>query len=389
MNVHVGAVPYTAKEADYYEGRLNVLNQHFQTMIEKKELLSGSYCLSHKGKVFANNSMGYFSYEEDEREFQPDTIFMLASITKTFTAVAIAKLVEDGKIRYDQTVGEIIEEFSEKPFDEVKIIHLLTHTSGLLCNEGSANPYASSVYELIDWENPKDWIKAIRKHGFECKPGEQWHYNSMGFTLLGEIISRVSGQFANDYIMDQIIKPLGMKDTRFFRHKEFLNRYNIRTPEDKERLEKIAACQNEEELMSIADTIIPGTAGRLYSTCSDLNIFGQMIVNYGTYNGIRILGRKAVECIKRIHTSGQEKDYCWGRTGIPHPYGAGFDMTIAYGLEQVVTPGSLVHEGFGTCSLMIDFEEKFVATWAVQFRGSDWYIHSLRNVASIMWSGIL
>jgi hypothetical protein len=56
---------------------------------------------------------------------------------------------------------------------------------------------------------------------------------------------------------------------------------------------------------------------------------------------------------------------------------------------MLITPGVISHEGFGACSLMLDFEERFVAVWTCQFYESQWHAHALRNVASIIWSGII
>lgn len=124
-NVICGETPFKPEDVGYDGERLKVLDEHFKTMMDKKEIISGSYCLSKDNKVFVDNALGKFSYEEeDERPFTPDTIFSIASITKVFTAVAILKLVEDGKIRLDQPVAEIIEEFNVPPYKDVMIVHL-------------------------------------------------------------------------------------------------------------------------------------------------------------------------------------------------------------------------------------------------------------------------
>lgn len=89
-------------DAGYDEERLEVLNKHFQKMIDADEILSANYCLSREGKVFANAAMGKLSYrDDDDRLLQPDTIQWIASITKLFCAVALFKLAEDGMLRLD------------------------------------------------------------------------------------------------------------------------------------------------------------------------------------------------------------------------------------------------------------------------------------------------
>lgn len=372
-------------EAGYQGERLEVLNKHFQEMIDKKELLSASYCLSRNGKIFADAALGKFSYEEeDQRPFTPDTIFGIASITKLFTAVAILKLVEDGRMRLDQCVGEFIEEFNTPPYNQITIVHLLTHTSGIIADEGAhENKYYMKWWKLVK-ENPsEEWIKAVLTVGLQNKPGTEWSYSSVGFSILGEVITRVSGMFCEDYIQKYIIDPCDMKDTCFGRKVEWIDRYNIRTDWMKRHLETLRDKDSQSD-----DWNIPNTGGGIFSTCRDLMKFGTMLVNQGTYNGKRIIGRKALEAMARVHTSPSVVDFCWGAKGVHRPYGLGPDVFMESNKSQLITPGVFSHEGFGTCCLAVDVKEQFVAVWSAQFFDGDWYAHALRNVASIMWSGI-
>lgn len=235
-NVVIKDTPYTPQEAGYEAERLEVLNRHFSEMIDKKELVSGSYCLTHEGKVFADNALGSFSFEEDDtREFEPDTIFSIASITKLFTSIAILKLVEDGQIRLDQPVGEILEEFNTPPYNEIRIVHILTHTSGPCADMGAhENKYELGWWNFLDKDHPEDWITAVLKKGLRNSPGKEWSYSSIGFALLGEIITRISHVHCHTYIEENIVKPCDMANTSFTIDVKQLHRYNIRTKHTKE-----------------------------------------------------------------------------------------------------------------------------------------------------------
>jgi len=142
---------FSPEEVSYEGSRLNVLDKFFEEQIEKKKIISANYCLARDGKLFANNAVGKLSFsEEDTRELRPDTIQWIASITKLFTSVAIWKLAEDGKLRVNQNVGEIIPEFSNKPFNDITIAHLLSHTSGLHPDGGCfENKYFVSPWDHI------------------------------------------------------------------------------------------------------------------------------------------------------------------------------------------------------------------------------------------------
>lgn len=377
-----GQVPYTAEEADYEKERLEVLNEHFMKLIKQDIIQSASYCLSRNNKIFSHNTMGFLSYRDDDsRPFLPDSVYGIYSITKLVTSTAILQLVEDGLIRLDQPVGEIINEFNEPPFNQIQIWHLLTHTSGLYCDEGcKPDKYHEDIHEMM--EDPK-WIDRLLSKGLSNKPGAEWAYSSLGYNVLGEIITQISGIFCHDYINERILKPCDMQETHWLPSAAFKERYSSRFDWSDEM---IAHAGEQTELL---EEKVPRTWNGLLSTDEDLMKFGLMLLNYGKYNGKHILGRKAVESMMHIHTTPDVKNYCWDANGDEKPFGLSPDVYVPSNRSQLLTPGTINHEGWGTCCLMIDHKEKFVAVWSAQFCGYTWNILPLRNAASIMWSGIL
>ena len=379
------STPFKPSEVCYNSERLEVLNQHFHKMIEANELQSANYCLSRYGKVFANTAMGKLSYKEDDsRPVQPDTIQNIASITKLFCAAAIFKLVEDGKLRLDQCVGDFIEEFKAPPFDKINLAHLLSHTSGMHADSGCYdNKYFVSPWGFIEHMKGDNWIEAALSSGMRKKPGEEWAYCSFGFVILGEVISRVSGVFADDYIIENIVKPCEMEDTFFKLTVEAAKRHAVRDKEMEERINSVISGQSNDNVIWER---IPGTGGRIHSTAIDLCKFGTMLLNKGTYNGKRILGRKAVEKMTALYTTQDIKDYCWGSEGVTREYGLGPDLR--HNLSSLYTKGTFFHEGAGGCGLYIDPAEGLVAAWFVPFVNDVWRAHALYNVTAIMWSGL-
>lgn len=377
--------PYTPEEVDFDGSRLEVLNKHFIKIMEAGEIQSANYCLSRDGKVFANTALGKLSYKvEDDRPVQPDTIQNIASITKLFCAAAIFKLVENGKLRLDQAVGDFIEEFKAPPFDKINIAHLLTHSSGMMADPGCfENKYFVSPWELIDKMKGDNWIEAALASGMRKKPGEEWAYCSFGFAILGEIISRVSGVFAHDYIIENICKPCEMEDTFFELTPETAKRHAVRNEWIEKHINTTLAGEKEDHGIW---SKIPGTGGEMHSTAYDLVKFGTMLLNKGTYNGKRILGRKTVEKMTSQQTP-VLKDYTWNSGGVDRPYALGPDMRNNLG--TLYSMGTFYHEGAGACSLIVDPVEKLVAAWFVPFTTENvWHTHALVNASSIIWSGL-
>lgn len=170
-----------------------------------------------------------FRNEETSEEIDGDTIFGLASVTKSFTALAVMQMAEAGIISLDAPVSEYIPEFTNRNTDPVFVRHLLYHAGGFVpqsritvdqiaerlgLNETAENDLAYSrqlaeegarlVAERLD-------SLSFENHGLHGKPGEYMSYCNDGFGLLSEIIRRYGGypSYA-EYLNERILKPLGM-----------------------------------------------------------------------------------------------------------------------------------------------------------------------------------
>jgi CubicO group peptidase (beta-lactamase class C family) len=388
------------KPADigYDENRLSVLNNHFQKLIDDGEIQCATYCVSRKGRIFAHGAVGKKSFRKDDNTpVQPDSIRYIASVTKVFTAVAIMKLVEDGITRLDTPVGEILPQFNTPPYNTVTPFRLLTHTSGMHADESCfENKYQSAywkliddAYKLCDPEKKKefDWLTASLStigSGFRVKPDTEWAYCSFGFVILGSVIEKLTGMHAHKYVEDNICKPLGLKDTTFKTTPEMAKRYIV-TDEELEKNVNDTINGTHKPSWIGEKLNIPLTSGGLDSTSGDLNRFGNMILFGGTFEGARVLGRKAVERMTTV--SSALPNYTWGANEKERYYGIGFDMRN--GPAFTFSQGTVMHEGAGACSLYIDKKEELVAAWIVPFTKEGWHSRALYNVQNIIWSGLI
>ena len=386
--------PYTCEEVCYDESRFHVLDQHFEKMMEKRQLQGASYCMARDGKKFVENSVGNLSFDDDTSPLLPDSIFRIASITKLITATAIFRLVEDGLFRLNQPVKDILKEFQQGPFQEIQIAHLLSHTSGLQPDSGCfENPYYLSAWDYIEQgfeKQDEQWLKNALHAGLRSKPGTEWAYASFGFVVLGEIITRATGIRYDEFIMEELIKKCEMKDTCFQPDFSFdkLDRLVIVSKEQKEYIERIRREGSVPELSERKKlwNQVPQTGGGLFSTTSDLVKFGTMLEQGGYCGDTRVIGRKTIEKMTSRFTGSEIKDYCWGAGGVERAYGFGPDLRNNIG--TIYSQGTYFHEGAGSSCLMIDPVEHLVAAWYVPYRDNAWYAEGLYNAANIMWSGI-
>jgi CubicO group peptidase (beta-lactamase class C family) len=143
----------------------------------------------------------------------PDTLFRIASMTKSFTAMSILKLRDEGKLSLDDPVARYIPELAELPYPTgdspvLTIRHLLTHSEGF----PEDNPWGDRQLAQTD-ETLSRWMRAGIP--FSNAPGVAYEYSNYGFGILGQIVARVSGRPYADYVRTNILTPLGMTASTF------------------------------------------------------------------------------------------------------------------------------------------------------------------------------
>lgn len=184
----------------------------FVKELADKDAFSGNVLLTHRGRTVLARSYGRAN---EERPNGPDTLFALASVTKLFTAVAVAQLAQQGTVAYNGKLGTYLSGFPASIADTVTIHHLLTHTSGL------GDPYTMPGYmeTALSWTNVEqvmeDTTDFIRRSALEFLPGAGFRYSNAGYHVLGAIVAQVTGQSYYDYVREHIFRAAGMTDTDF------------------------------------------------------------------------------------------------------------------------------------------------------------------------------
>ncbi|MDD5934494.1 MAG: serine hydrolase [Clostridiales bacterium] len=383
----------TPEEVDYDSSRISVLKRHLQKLVDDNTIMGSSYCIARKNKLIACDAVGYKHYKKlEDWKMEYDTVMKAASVTKLFTAVAVFQLVEDGLLRLDEPMAKYIPQMDFDPFREITIANVLTHTSGMWPDGGCfPNEKYVDYWEKIDECKPgDDWIKAAMTCGVRRRPNEEWMYCSFGYVMLGVLISNVSGEFAEDYIMNHIVKPLGMTNTAFHPTKEMFLKHLIYEPSDEEFVKKYGKAIVEGLAMEEEATIwneVPNTGGGLHTTVTDLIKFGQMLCNGGRYQGVRILGRMSIEKMSEqrlIHIP----NYTWGSKDQERLYGLGPDLRRG---DAIITSDKFFfHEGAGALCVAIDPKVELTAAWFVPYMNREsWFPECLLNVKNIIWSGIM
>jgi CubicO group peptidase (beta-lactamase class C family) len=137
----------------------------------------------------------------------PKTLFHVASVTKTVTAVAVMRWVEAGRLKLDDPIGKHLEGLPER-WREVTVLQLLSHTSGIpdVFKEHSPEPIAPTA---------EDAIAILRDRPMDFAPGTQYRYNQTNFMLLGMLIQKLSGLAYEQFCQRQLFAPAGLNNPQF------------------------------------------------------------------------------------------------------------------------------------------------------------------------------
>ncbi|VXC30167.1 serine hydrolase [Massilia sp. 9I] len=188
------------------------IDKMFTELAGKEHLPGVVYGVVLDGKLVHARSLGLADVER-KIPATGSTEFRIASMTKSFVAMAALKLRDEGKLRLDDPVANVLPELrrvklptTDSP--ELTIRHLMTMTTGL----PEDNPWGD---RQMAESNAK--IEQLVGAGlsFSNAPGHSFEYSNLGYILLGKVVSKVSGMRFQDYVTRQILRPLGMKDTRW------------------------------------------------------------------------------------------------------------------------------------------------------------------------------
>ncbi len=200
----------TFKKGDF-PGAITALDTTIRNNVTQHRIPGAAVALVHEGRVIFSQCYGYADTQK-KVPITEDTYFMAGSLTKSFTALAVLKLIEEGKIDPHADIRKYIPNFSIRHLynGEVPITvnHLLTHTSGLMIDY-----YVRFTRERK--HSNADLLSQLRNEYLCFKPGSAYKYSNIGYRLLGMIIEKVTGEQFEGYLDKEVFKPLGLNNSFF------------------------------------------------------------------------------------------------------------------------------------------------------------------------------
>ncbi len=370
--------------------RLQKLSDAFKREVDKGTLPGATMLVVRKGQIGWFDAIGRQS-PADSRPMAHDTIFRIFSMTKPIVSVAIMMLVEEGQLLLVDPVAKFIPEFAHQKVGvenngrleltdvqrPMTVQDLLRHTSGITYDH-TGNRMVQQLYKEAPLRNRKmtnaEHAAMVAGLPLICQPGAEWNY-SRSTDILGRIIEVVSGKTLGAFLTERILAPLQMAETAFFTGEENAGRLAQAFPTDPWTGEQVKLFDMLER------PAMESGGGGLVSTTMDYARFCAMLLNRGTLDGNRIIGRKTLELMASDHLSPQVR--IMGELVPPgHGFGLGFAVRREAGIAPFLgSAGQFFWSGMAGTFFWIDPKEELFAVFMMQGPGQRQYTRTLvRNL---------
>jgi CubicO group peptidase (beta-lactamase class C family) len=327
-----------------------------QPHVDSRTIAGAVALVADKDEVLSHDAVGFADLAR-MLAMPLDAIFWIASMSKPITGSALLILVDEGKVKLDDPIEKYLPEFKGqwmiveqdkdrmvlgKPKRLVTVRDVLNHTSGLPGRGAMEQP----TYDALSL---RDAVRSYALTPLNSEPGTKYVYSNPGINVAGRIIEVASGKDYEDFLNERLFNPLGMKDTTFWPSESQLKRLakSYKPGKDKKGLEETKIFALSYPLSSTKRHPFPG--GGLFSTASDIGIFGQMVLNGGVYKGKRYLSEAAVKEMTSKQT--------------------GADIKTGYGLGWASAGDTFGHGGAYATNLQIDSKRGLVTVFMVQHAG--------------------
>jgi CubicO group peptidase (beta-lactamase class C family) len=354
--------------AEGLERAMDIMRQAAQS----DKLTGAQLLVSRQGKVVLHEAIGFADIEE-RRPMETSTLVKIGSNTKSVVAAGVLILIDEGRLDLDDAVTKYLPGFDSELARRLTIRHLLQHTTGFT---NQRDGYVGTVTQKSPGlpNAPSLIVEAIKigRVGPSIPPGEKGLYTNWGYTILGALIEKVSGQRIDQFLGERFYVPLRMTNTS---HDSFaVDSKRMATTYEK----TVDGWKADPQYASP----FPSATGSIVSCAWDFSKFCQLFLNEGIYGGQRFLDAKTVRQATSLQA---EAEYQYGTPNLLADAKTGFrpswyyrrdkrelGIDIGYGFGWAISRnGAFSHGGiYGTFAL-IDPREDLIVIIFTQSRGGD------------------
>lgn len=189
------------------------------TRQHERQPFAGVVSVRERGEVVFERAFG-LAHRAERIPNTTATRFGIASGTKTLTAIAVAQLVEGGRLAFDAPLADCIDAALPGFDPGVTLHHLLTHSGGIpdYFDEAVMDDYEALWRErpMYRFRTPSDFLPLFAQLPMKAAPGTTWAYNNAGYVLLGLAVERAAGMPFTDYVEQHVLRACGMSSSGFF-----------------------------------------------------------------------------------------------------------------------------------------------------------------------------
>jgi CubicO group peptidase (beta-lactamase class C family) len=375
--------------------RLQRMSDAFKRDIDKGTIPGVTMMVARRGQIGWFDALGRQN-PAGSAPMAHNTIFRIFSMTKPIVSIGIMMLLEEGHFLLNDPVSKYIPEFSGQKVGvehngklelvplarPITIQDLLRHTSGITYDH-TGNALVQQLYQQSRLRSRKisnaEHATIVASLPLMCQPGTEWNY-SRSTDILGRIIEVVSGKTLSTFLTERILAPLQMSETAFHTGSENADRLAEPFPTDPWTGEKV-------QLFNMLEKpVMESGGGGLVSTTMDYARFCQMLLNGGTLDGARIIGRKTLRLMASDHL-GPEVRIESHLVPPGHSFGLGFAVRTHEGMAPFAgSVGQFFWSGMAGTFFWIDPKEELFAVFMSQGPGQREYFRSL--VRSLVYAAV-
>ncbi len=372
--------------------RLARIDGWMDRWVSEEKLAGISVLVQRRGEVAYRRCAGLADRERGVA-MAPDTVLRVYSMTKPLTSVAVLMLYEEGRFLLDAPVSRFLPEFADmrvavdgdpqrtEPASRPITVHdLLTHTSGLTYGFMQATG-VDALYRDggVDFQTSDASLAEVVQRAAAlpllAQPGTAWNY-SIATDVLGRLVEAVSGQPFGDFLLERVIRPLGMTDTGFSVPEAALPRFAALYGRGEDG--RATLLEDPRDSRFGAPRRICSGGGGLVSTMGDYLRFCRLMLNRGELDGVRLLGSKTVALMTSNHLRGDMAAMGQARFSESSYEGIGFGLGFSVMLDparaQILgTPGEYAWGGAASTGFWIDPAEEMAVLLLTQLLPSSTY----------------
>jgi CubicO group peptidase (beta-lactamase class C family) len=374
--------------------RLGRISAMIKKQVEEGKLPGAVVMVARKGKIVYSDAIG-FQDKGTETPMKLDSIFRIYSMTKPLVSVAAMMLVEDGVVQLTDPISKFLPAFKDMQVSlasvgadgkttytnvpavkPITVQDLLRHTAGLAYAEITKNEPVKAAYVEAGFSQPgvheydsrdmtpAEQVARMAKIPLIHQPATMWEY-SMAVDILGRVIEAASSKRLAVFMDERLFKPLNMVDTGFWVPSSKISRLAQPLPVDLVSGQKTSVLDVSAEPKNDS-----GGAGAV-STATDYLRFGQMLLNGGELDGVRVLSRSTIKLMTsdhlgtRVAAPFQPGELLLGTPG--YTFGLGFAVRQGDGVAGVTgSAGEFMWAGYAGTFFWVDPKEEIVGVYMTQ-----------------------